>query len=180
MTGGWVAIFRQKANLEANRVEGSPAVVFASLASVLSLSLGSFSLAGLEPGLADSDLLLDFRGPESHENCQTFLNQQFSEILLSLHVFRCAYIKTCQGCCSGSWWSGFCGGRSFSLLLFLVRWSEEDNLKYFDLRKTIWNVLIWGRQFEIFWSEEDNMKHFLRRTIWNILIWRRQFEKFWS
>jgi hypothetical protein len=35
--------------------------VFASLASVLSLG----SLAGLEPGRADSDLLVDFRGPDN-------------------------------------------------------------------------------------------------------------------
>merc|ERR1712172_41097 len=42
-----------------------PAVVFASFASLASvLSLLFASLAGLEPGLADSDLLVDFRGPD--------------------------------------------------------------------------------------------------------------------
>ena len=38
----------------------TPVGVFGSLASVLSLA----SLAGLDPGRADSDLLVDFRGPE--------------------------------------------------------------------------------------------------------------------
>ena len=38
----------------------SPVEVFVSLESVLSLFA---SLAGLDPGLADSDLLVDFRGP---------------------------------------------------------------------------------------------------------------------
>ena len=95
-------------------MEGSPAVVFASLASVLSLSLGSFSLAGLEPGLADSDLLLDFRGPESHENCQTFLNKLFSGILLSHHIFRCAlYKKNLSGVLFGVVMIGVLRGKKF-------------------------------------------------------------------
>ena len=94
-------------------MEGSPAVVFASLASVLSLSLGSFSLAGLEPGLADSDLLLDFRGPVSHENCQTFLNKQFSEILLSHHIFRCALYKNLSGVLFGVVMIGVLRGKKF-------------------------------------------------------------------
>ena len=94
-------------------MEGSPAEVFASLASVLSLSLGSFSLAGLEPGLADSDLLLDFRGPESHENCQTFLNKQFSEILLSHHIFRCALYKNLSGVLFGVVMIGVLRGKKF-------------------------------------------------------------------
>jgi len=46
---------------EPAETERPAVVVFASLASVLSLFA---SLAGLEPGLADSDLLVDFRGPE--------------------------------------------------------------------------------------------------------------------
>ena len=78
-------------------MEGAPAVVFASLASVLSLSLGSFSLAGLEPGLADSDLLLDFRGPESHENCQTFLNKNFQKFCYLIIFLGALDIKNLSG-----------------------------------------------------------------------------------